>query len=276
VLFRSPIVSVELVEVGIKGPSDPRWKHWFDRGHGRIDLVADGLLATSQGFSRRVAGRQYCVAVEPSTSGPDIAVLDLSANKIGNVKGFSVPPSEQSWWMKAEWDPKNNRVAISFLGQLGERLAVLGVVEPPLLDWRELIRTTRPGDEPWESAIWIGPRLILVWRWEKFALVDTDTGALTLLHERRHPEVEGFRRPAYLVASADAGLVLFDIRHHWRERQEGISMLDLGTGECEELTYESAREYSHRLVGWEAPDKLLFLRDNHDGTWSAYRAYLVL
>jgi hypothetical protein len=39
----------------------------------------------------------------------------------------------------------------------------------------------------------------------------------------------------------------------------GIWLLDLQSGECQEITHESEPDYHHRLVGWDGSD-VLFLR----------------
>lgn len=261
VLWRPPIANITLVQENLKGRDDAQWPRV-----GEKPIPVLSVLTNDQDGGRDSAGKEYGVTVGESGA-PTIRVFDHAGQTVGFARGLSVPRSVGNWWMLAEWGPQREQVAISLLQRGGQWLAVLGIVRPPSLEWSELVRTT---GRPWLRAIWIGNQLILIYN-DRFVAVDPGTGHTHLVWQQP-PGGKGIREPMSFLPSASRDSLLFDVMHEAPERREGIWMLRLTDGSYQELTYEDADEYTHRLLCWESPGTLLFYRRSKDGRLGIYRA----
>jgi len=171
---------------------------------------------------------------------------------------------------EACWDASHQRIAawLRF-----DTCVLVGEVDPPSGRFTSRGRIQRPigADERAPQLFWRGDRVVICCQAQDDSRglincvleVDLPSGrSRTVFAEEQWDPSRGAIRCALL--SPDGRWLAFD-----RSREPsnlakggtcaGIWLLDLQSGECQEITHESEPDYHHRLVGWDGSD-VLFLR----------------
>ena len=219
-----------------------------------------------------------------------IRTFDAQGGRFRILDTRSVAPGEAIVEVTAEWDEARPRAGVWIRT---DSAAYIGLVDPSSARFERLMRVDDVAvDAGAPHILWRGSTLIVCYEAEGANVVvevETESGDArrVLVEERWDPSLTPMDR-AYL--SPDGRFLAFDRARSPSSmamggRCSGIWLLDLGSGECVELTYEDTSDYRHRLLGWGGPDTLLFTRrvedesptPSHDGYLRpVYRAYLAL
>lgn len=174
------------------------------------------------------------------------------------------------------WDASGERLAGWMVTESGLHIGLVDLATGRLQPLAHL-PGTRVSPKSVPTLIWRGDGLILVCQTEDrqrerrnvILLVGPPGGnAKRLLDEPCwDPSLTAVRTA---LLSPDARLLAFDRTRPLAtaassEARGGIWLLDLESGECQEVTYEKTGPYHHQLVGWEGPDAIVFLRRVDEG-----------
>jgi len=151
-----------------------------------------------------------------------------------------------------------------------KRWEVLTVL-PEKLECQRVLTFRRGTGQLFAALAWAGGRLLLPSSTPPtLRSIDVNTGAMevVLRDSDRMGSIEG------ILPSEDGRYVALGKSTLWGYNPRHIWLLDLATGQCEQLTKGAG--HNHTLLQWKAADVLLFARSNPGRGWDIYEAKLAL
>ncbi|MBN1458469.1 MAG: hypothetical protein JXA57_02965 [Armatimonadetes bacterium] len=265
VLFSPPVTSVTVLERDLKGRDDSRWP----QGPDEWGATRGAPIGAEYSLDTTGPGRPYAIrSVDGSRQQKALvlAIADRTGEEIARTEALPVPSDARDWLLLAHWDPTGSHVAITFLERGNDWRHVVGVLDLPSGEVRQILRDD---GSQWERALWIGDRLILVYR-DKIVGVDAEDGRVKQLYPETGTD---HRRDIGLaLASPDGTFLLFDRRPVGGPDQSGIYSLDLITGTYGQTIGEQSDTYTLSLLHWSSEKTLVFDRVNNSGTWDVLEA----
>jgi len=151
-----------------------------------------------------------------------------------------------------------------------KRWEVLTVL-PEKLECQRVLTFRRGTGQLFAALAWAGGRLLLPSSTPPtLRSIDVNTGAMevVLRDSDRMGSIEG------ILPSEDGRYVALGKSTLWGYNPRHIWLLDLATGQCEQLTKGAG--HNHTPLQWKAADVLLFARSNPGRGWDIYEAKLAL
>jgi hypothetical protein len=211
-------------------------------------------------------------------------IFDAEWQLVGEVQGLLPAQPYEMGPIYPVWHPDGRRLAVKRVeystpagahGAQRARLSV-GVVTPDNLEFRPLhVWDGVRYPELVSHLAWTGDRLVVsyaVGDGDRVDELDPRTGAVREVLTEHGRAVPG-DCIWDLLPSPDGRLVALNRLGY--ARQSGVSVLDVLSGDCSEITSEAGQAYYYHLpVEWEAPRVLRFMRRAEDGTFEYYRLFL--
>ena len=261
VLSRPPVKHVTLVSAALSAEDYAKLSPPQQGEHYRIP---DGALPEGHAYTLKLKGRDAYAAIEEVVregATPSVILFDGRWRRLGEVRPAGVQPGNHDWVVSARWSPDGRRLGVSFQMRGGEFLMLVGIVQPPSPELREVWR----GQGEWSDMAWAGGKLV----WAAGTVVMAADPEQAKAVELHRDALYGYIGD--LVTSPDGRFVAFDRRFDWPAKA-GVWMLDTVTGTCGEVTYEDAADYYHRPLRWEGPRRLLLWRSAQKNRIDVYRA----
>ena len=275
-LLHSGVVSdvEELKAIPGMPPSMPSLSTDVDRASANLPDGYSPVLVES--------ARDYRAVVAENMASPgheqEVWLFDRRWQPKGKVTGLSLRGERRH--LRVAWDSAGRTLAVLATVRGGEFPLEVGLVEPSsTTNLRSIVRVNCVD---WTHMLWAGEYLIVFYfdasRKNNTVLkINKETGEFKTLYSEDasldgHSPIDRTRA----LLSPDKRFLAFSRISDSRWKRFGIWLLDLNTGDCQPLTYESGTDYYHYLVGWEGPDSLVFVRHMPSGEDRFYRARVKL